>query len=61
MVDLNADLHCLSERLSSSRENHKLLTGETITSVGAAVDHIKRRHRHDEVVGGFAWRTCMDS
>ena len=54
VVDFAADSERVAEGLGPGGENHELLHGQLIASVGASVDHIQRRHRGDEFMGGFA-------
>lgn len=41
MVGLSSDLHCLSERHSSGRQEHEFLKREFIAGMRAAVDHVE--------------------
>lgn len=50
MVDLAAHLHGFREVTRTGGQDHKLLHGQFVASVGATVDHIERWHRQDDLV-----------
>lgn len=54
VVDFDADAHGLREARGANGEDHELLHGKLVASVGAAVDHVKRGDGEDELVGALA-------
>jgi hypothetical protein len=47
MITLRPNLHSLSKRSGTHRQNHKFLHGELVAGVRAAVDHVECGHGED--------------
>mmetsp|Transcript_122166 Transcript_122166/g.228148 ORF Transcript_122166/g.228148 Transcript_122166/m.228148 type:complete len:229 (-) Transcript_122166:1495-2181(-) len=58
VVDLGTDHHGLAEGRGPNRQNHELLTSQSVPGMAAAVDDIEGWNRHDKFVNGLLCQLC---